>query len=969
MWMMRAAEYSNDAPTATQYAFMENEINRVAQEMGWEPQQVQAAIWVAMKARMENKGVKEKTEKTSEKKGWIRFDYPQKNGRAVKTRVILNAQAHRDNWLKYAFEHTPTNDDTALAKFDFADGVGRHIGQISFEARPSRSTDILAGIHDAPYAQQVEFQQAVQRAFYDENGNDMLAAKLGLLSEPTDIMRPGVWQGDVSPSTQKRVAMAPAGGDAGKTNVDPEQATLLNVYAAVAGLVARQDGVGWHRPFYAGTKGQSNGLDIDIGRALKPDEAKALEAAIGKWMADNGKADWQNSFALISSPTGIRAVNFGIITNGVLQSEIVKVAEGVLPDGSVRVFASSGDMPTNDWKANPNGQTYVQRIGAAGRSDVLDWARSVLAPRVQRVFEEFAEKYQWGDPGRVQFSQRARPDAAGGGRDRGVGSEDLRRQAATSYGNSREGSASAVGYHYSTQPRTTLSSGMYGTGLRGAEMARLEGADPRLKQRVYFYIDRGTGINPEAGVGGYAHRVDLRNLYDADEDPLRLQRDASDFNAFETAVVDAGFDGYMVRDAGPSGNAVLLGRHDVPVEQIGSAGRMETGDVVSAARERVLSDSEAIAANKMLPAGQVSGKRWAELISRGMPEVYARLADSPVWQSDRTMYRSELAKELRDEAAAPMFSARQLPKVSPQTQLNQEIERAANAIGVAMQRVRSGRPVPNKLLVGRLPHVLNMLGARTQDFDIARSIVEKVFNGKHRDEFPDIDPEDLTRAMYRPAMIFKSKDGVAREYELVLPITNEKGAMLVPIKVSVDSEDPLGAVMSIYNKRISNDPKAKNEMTIMRRIQDGNLLYVDPMLAKEAMTGRPRGGQKDGVKLNGNFLSWPGVWPTIEKLIQDRRVKTDVDLMKWIGDNYNPKSKPQDMADAPAFSNRAATTKADPELASIFKDLDGARGLGRIRAQERVDAHPMAETIRQIDKDFLDILERLDDAGLVKINC
>jgi hypothetical protein len=93
------------------------------------------------------------------------------------------------------------------------------------------------------------------------------------------------------------------------------------------------------------------------------------------------------------------------------------------------VFASSGDMPTNDLKVNPNGQGYVQRIGAAERSDVLDWARSVLAPRVQRVFEEFAEKYQWGDYGRIQFSNRLAGDGSrgkgiGGAQDRTVQASD-----------------------------------------------------------------------------------------------------------------------------------------------------------------------------------------------------------------------------------------------------------------------------------------------------------------------------------------------------------------------------------------------------------------------------------------------------------------------------------------------------------------------------------------------------------------
>lgn len=620
-------------------------------------------------------------------------------------------------------------------------------------------------------------------------------------------------------------------------------------------------------------------------------------------------------------------------------------------------------------------------------------SRAVLRQRTRDLRAEAtaALERELRDAG-VQFSQRARPDATGGERDRGLAGEQIQGQVAPSYGTPREGATSAVGYHYSQQPRDSLASQARGTGLRGAEMERLRDADPRLQERIYFYIDRGTGIQPEAGVGGYAHRVNLQNLYDADEDPLRLVRDNRSSNDFELAVLDAGFDGYMVRDAGPSGNAVLLGRHDVPVEQLGPAGRMETGDVVPAARERVLSDSEAIAANKMLPAGQVSGKRWAELISRGMPEIYARLADSPVWQSDKPMYRSELAKELRDEATAPMFSARdnyqefresgvrltgytpkvrELPAVSSASVLKREIDRGLSNLSAVIEAVKSKKDAPSKTLIGRLPHVFGMLKVRAQDFDIATSIVYKVFDGRHRDEFPDVTPREFVEAMYRPAMIFKDKGGKPREFEMVLPITNENGAVLMPIKVSVENTlDPIGAVLSLYNKRVSNDPDKPKEMTLMRRIQEGNLLYVDPALAKKAMTGRPRGGPKDGVRLNDKFLSWAGVWPTIEELIKQRRVKTDVDLMGWIGSNYNPEGEPKrDWADAPSFSNRAATPKADPELASIFKDLDGARGLSLIRAQERVDAHPMAETIRQIDKDFLDILERLDDAGLVKINC
>jgi len=548
MWMMRAGQYSNDAPTKTQYAFMENETNRLARELGWEPQQVQAAIWVAMKARMENTGVKKRTEAISEKKGWLRYDYPLKKGTPTKTRVVQDAQKHRDNWLDQAFKHDPSKQDTATAKFDFSDGVRRHIGQVSWEARPGRSTGVLPGVNDAPYDQQVEFQQAVHRALLGPNGEDLLAQKLGLLVDGEDLLAPGIWQGEVAAGMQKQVAMAPAKGDEGKTGLDTTQKQALDTYSAVLGLLLRQEGVGWHRPFYNGKKSGENGAELRIGSPFTPEQAQELWSALDAAMQAKGVADWEQSAGLISSPQGMRVVNFGALKdNGDFQRLVESAANGLSFDVQEHVrFTSDGNLVTNDWRANPDGTTYQTAISDAGRSDLLGWSRDVLAPRVQQVFDDFSERYDWGNPGSINFSNKPGDGLGGVHAERGPGA--------------RAHAVRIDGTHFSQGQRTSLDGRYFGRGLKGAEQSRLsEASDSRIKERVYFYVDEGKGITPEAGVGGYAHAASVDNLYNTQGDPLKLFR-AGDINGSESRVLDAGFDGYYFPNyVNGQGIAVVMG--------------------------------------------------------------------------------------------------------------------------------------------------------------------------------------------------------------------------------------------------------------------------------------------------------------------------------------------------------------------------------------------------------------------------
>lgn len=96
-------------------------------------------------------------------------------------------------------------------------------------------------------------------------------------------------------------------------------------------------------------------------------------------------------------------------------------------EADAKLIRFDGGFADNNWQENPNGQDYTQRLSEAGRSDLLDWARDQLQPRVQRVFEEFSERYDWGDPGEIRFSLSGRSESTGdrGRRDPGRGPAPL----------------------------------------------------------------------------------------------------------------------------------------------------------------------------------------------------------------------------------------------------------------------------------------------------------------------------------------------------------------------------------------------------------------------------------------------------------------------------------------------------------------------------------------------------------------
>lgn len=216
------------------------------------------------------------------------------------------------------------------------------------------------------------------------------------------------------------------------------------------------------------------------------------------------------------------------------------------------------------------------------------------------------------------------------------------------------------GFHYSKAARPVVSTAMFGTGLEGSNRdLYLNAEDKRLRKRAYFYVDKGTGINPESGVGGIAQKATLTNIYDADADPLRLKKGGQ--LAFESAVLDAGFSGYLTRMEGTqSGQVIMLGDQAIQTEAIGPATQLQ-GQVVPVpqARESLGRDVivDALNANKSLPAGSPTRQSWSTMLERMMPEAHAALQAAGVFEGNPNdaLYKSDLIREFEAATEAPVY--------------------------------------------------------------------------------------------------------------------------------------------------------------------------------------------------------------------------------------------------------------------------------------------------------------------------
>ena len=259
-------------------------------------------------------------------------------------------------------------------------------------------------------------------------------------------------------------------------------------------------------------------------------------------------------------------------------------------------------------------------------------AKVQLSPTRDKLTSQGAENATENDTGRIPSVQQNpgenRPGSVGYGRDQ----NDQIPSFGTDGG--RAGSIRVQGVHYSKGQLSQVDGNFYGSNVsrhNGAEAERVRLArDRRITKRGYFYINTGNGIKPEANVGSVPHTAYLNNLYDTATGLIT----AADENSFESAVLDAGFDGFINRSAGM---AVVLDNKQVPV--VPSDG---TAEVVPNSKEASVRGE--LSKLKTLPSGELTRERWGQVLKATRPDLHAKIEPSGAFNGDEKVYKDQLVK-------------------------------------------------------------------------------------------------------------------------------------------------------------------------------------------------------------------------------------------------------------------------------------------------------------------------------------
>jgi len=399
MWMARAFGLSRDVPGDAQYKIMEEITQNIAAQNGWTPYQAQAAIWVATKAR--NESMKSEINAHIKKKKW---------GTNADTILPQHQQKFNKYFQQMVYDSKFDLKQFTKASYSFADGIQDNLGFINLEAVPSTElVNVLPGIHNAPPEQKAEFTKAMYSIFLDENGVDLLAKEIGIVS-PDGFMGFGGWDGDINPNMQVQGILSGtiSGG------INPADVQLVELYAAVVGTVFKQDGVSYRRAFNDTKVSAQNGVDLDVGRRLTAEEHEkiydALIKVFGHTMVQPTSTGTGADIIQYRHKDGKFEIDEKGLGFDMPNKEFQKLVEqaimevGLEDDIHIGFYRSDGKLVENNWKEQPNGEGYEGNTTTKSQS-LYRQLVDKYSQEAETIRQEFADKYGWGQVQKSQITE------------------------------------------------------------------------------------------------------------------------------------------------------------------------------------------------------------------------------------------------------------------------------------------------------------------------------------------------------------------------------------------------------------------------------------------------------------------------------------------------------------------------------------------------------------------------------------
>jgi hypothetical protein len=531
-WMMRLFGFSGDGPTDAQYAAMKKETERVAKELGVEPHQAQAMMWVYAKTvwmdikpsvLAEARRRKIPTHVPRIVDGEVMLG---KDGRPVMVKTPGYEKLYRQMFhkeIKRDLKSDPTTHplrEEALA--NYADGLRRKIAVVSMEAIPG--VGWFKNLPGATLSEKVWFTIGVENAFTDEVG-DIIGQVMGLYPIAdinTMLLGNSAYYADgqiqLNPSRQIKYPAAAKRGAEYTFTWDAASKDQVKLAAVIRGMLTGQNSVAGYRVFKdPGPEGDRNMAELDIGAPFSPEQTEEIVKLV-----DAGQ------IALYPADNGMRFLNISDMPN----LEFHKVVRGVAKQfrGKVSTFMADTFFIAREG----TGETYA---------DIIQGREQLLRDVEDRVADQLAKHY-------LEAQERGLGDAPEWAVARG-GTEAALRRDAKEYPHY---------WHFSAQDvtQTGIKREFAGTGATGAERARFR-YDPETGKLdpesavIHLYIDTGKAEHQVVSTAKYINKViaKLKLIPTSSEALTTLYRENDgDINAVMKRLRELGYDGMVDESRG-----------------------------------------------------------------------------------------------------------------------------------------------------------------------------------------------------------------------------------------------------------------------------------------------------------------------------------------------------------------------------------------------------------------------------------